>query len=128
MLLGIENGTLRPESAGRRRYKRIIPIFFQIKSAANFNDYIIANKKEDKNINSKEKVLLRKLMTKKAYLELQKSRRVTNDFNTGTRVFKSKKNPSRQEQKKEVRNGADNLAPFFLFFIRIKLMLYYRRI
>lgn len=66
-------------------------------------------------MSNKEKVLLKKSMTKKAYLELQKSRRVTNDFNTGTRVFKSKKNPSRQERKREVRNGADSLAPSFFY-------------
>lgn len=71
-----------------------------------------------------EKTLLKKSMTKKAYLELQKSRRVVNNFNTGTRTFKTAKKPSRQVQKKEVRNGADSYGSFCF---RVKLILYYRK-
>lgn len=43
-------------------------------------------------------------MTKKAWIELQKSHRVTNGMNTGTRTMKSAKYPSRQERKREVQN------------------------
>lgn len=46
----------------------------------------------------------KKSMTKKAWKERQKRNRVLNGFNTGTRIMKSEKYPSRQEQKKEVRN------------------------
>lgn len=46
----------------------------------------------------------RKDMTKKAWKEKQKEKRILNGFNTGTRDMKSAKYPSRQEQKKEVRN------------------------
>lgn len=49
-------------------------------------------------------ILLKKTMTKKAYKELQKSRRAVNGFNTGTRTMKTDKKPSRQMQKKEVMN------------------------
>lgn len=41
----------------------------------------------------------RKSMTKKAYKELQKKYRVTNDFNTGTRDMKSDKMPTRARRK-----------------------------
>ena len=41
----------------------------------------------------------RKSMTKKAWQELQKSRRVTNGFNTGSRTMKTEKNPSRKNLK-----------------------------
>lgn len=41
----------------------------------------------------------KKSMTKKKWLELQKSHRVTNGFNTGTRDMKSEKYPSRARQK-----------------------------
>ena len=43
--------------------------------------------------------LLKKTMTKRAYKELQKSHRVTNGFNTGTRTMKSDKHPSRARRK-----------------------------
>jgi len=43
-------------------------------------------------------------MTKKAWVELQKSHRVTNQMNTGTRTMKSAKYPTRQERKKEAAN------------------------
>jgi len=46
----------------------------------------------------------RKDMTKKAWKEQQKKNRILNGFNTGTRDMKSAKYPSRQEQKREVRN------------------------
>ena len=46
----------------------------------------------------------KKTMTKKAWIELQKSHRVTNGMNTGTRTMKSSKYPSRQERKREVQN------------------------
>ena len=49
-----------------------------------------------------EDILLKKSMTKKAFKELQKSRRAVNGFNTGTRTMKTTKNPSRQMMKKEV--------------------------
>ena len=45
---------------------------------------------------------MRKEMTKKAWLELQKSHRVVNGMNTGTRIMKSAKYPSRQELKREL--------------------------
>ena len=41
----------------------------------------------------------RKDMTKKAWKEFQKRKRVTNDFNTGTRDMKSEKYPTRNKQK-----------------------------
>lgn len=41
----------------------------------------------------------RKDMTKKAYAELQKSNRVMNSFNTGTRTMKTDKSPSRAMRK-----------------------------
>ena len=46
-------------------------------------------------------ILLKKSMTKKAYKELQKSRRAVNGFNTGTRTMKTAKRPSRQMRKRE---------------------------
>lgn len=46
----------------------------------------------------------KKSMTKKQWLELQKSQRQTNGFNTGTRDMKSEKYPTRQQRKKEVRD------------------------
>jgi len=67
-------------------------------------------------MNKKEEMLLKKTMTKRAYLELQKSHRVINSFNTGTRTFKNAKKPSRQIQKKEILNGADIYAPSFFLF------------
>lgn len=50
----------------------------------------------------------RKDMTKKAYKELQKSQRVVNGMNTGTRTMKTAKNPSRQENKKNLQKMLDN--------------------
>ena len=47
---------------------------------------------------------MKKTMTKKAWRELQKSHRVTNNMNTGTRTMKSAKYPSRQELKRGVEN------------------------
>lgn len=47
----------------------------------------------------------RKSMTKKQWLELQKSQRQTNGFNTGTRDMKSAKYPSRAKQKELDRQG-----------------------
>lgn len=44
----------------------------------------------------------KKSMTKKAWKEVQKSQRVLNGFNTGTRTMKSAKHPTRQERKKIV--------------------------
>ena len=43
---------------------------------------------------------IRKSMTKKAYLEMQKSKRKMNGFNTGERLFDNKKYPSREKNKK----------------------------
>lgn len=45
----------------------------------------------------------RKDMTKKAWLELQKSNRQTNGFNTGTRDMKTAKLPTRAMEKAETR-------------------------
>lgn len=50
----------------------------------------------------------RKDMTKKVYRELQKSQRVVNGMNTGTRTMKTAKNPSRQENKKNLKKMLDN--------------------
>ena len=41
----------------------------------------------------------KKSMTKKQWLNLQRSHRVVNSFNTGTRDMKSEKYPSRARQK-----------------------------
>ena len=41
----------------------------------------------------------KKDMTKKAWQKLQKQNRTTNGFNTGIRDMKSKKYPTREEQK-----------------------------
>lgn len=41
----------------------------------------------------------RKDMTKKAFKALQKQNRATNGFNTGTRIMKSDKHPSRARRK-----------------------------
>ena len=49
----------------------------------------------------------RKTMTKKAWLEIQKSNRVMNGFNTGERVFESKKRPSRKKAKKNFQKELD---------------------
>ena len=46
----------------------------------------------------------KKSMTKKKWLELQKSQRNINGFNTGTRDMKSNKYPTRQQRKREVEN------------------------
>ena len=43
-------------------------------------------------------------MTKKQQKEKNKKNRVLVPFNTGTRDMKSKKYPTRQEQKREVKN------------------------
>ena len=49
-------------------------------------------------------VVLKKSMTKKAYKELQKSRRAVNGFNIGTRTMKTVKKLSRQMRKREEMN------------------------
>ena len=49
----------------------------------------------------------RKDMTKKAWKELQKSKRATNGFNTGIRDMKSEKYPSRARQKELDRKAVD---------------------
>lgn len=49
----------------------------------------------------------KKDMTKKSWINMQKSHRVTNDFNTGTRDMKSEKYPSRARQKEIDRKGID---------------------
>ena len=51
----------------------------------------------------------KKSMTKKKWLELQKAQRVTNGMNTGTRTHKTEKNPSRQEQKAQVRKECEEV-------------------
>lgn len=50
----------------------------------------------------------RKDMTKKAYKELQKRKRVTVNMNTGTITMKTAKNPSRQENKRNLKKMIDN--------------------
>ena len=49
----------------------------------------------------------RKEMTKKAWKELQKTKRATNGFNTGTRDMKSEKYPTRARQKELDRKAVD---------------------
>lgn len=51
---------------------------------------------------------MRKTMTKKAWSEVQKSKRKTNGFNTGERIFKNKKHKSREENKKDFQKVLDN--------------------
>lgn len=50
----------------------------------------------------------RKDMTKKAYKELQKRNRVVVNMNTGTITMKTAKNPSRQENKRNLKKMIDN--------------------
>ena len=50
---------------------------------------------------------LKKTMTKKEWLNLQKSHRVVNNMNTGTRNMKSAKYPSRQDSKRDLKNQND---------------------
>jgi len=50
---------------------------------------------------------IRKDMTKKEYLKLQKSKRVMNGFNTGERMFENKKHPSRGKSKKNFQKELD---------------------
>jgi len=49
----------------------------------------------------------RKDMTKKTWLEIQKANRVTNGFNTGERMFESKKKPSRKKAKRNFQKELD---------------------
>lgn len=51
---------------------------------------------------------IRKTMTKKDYLELQKANRITNGFNTGERMFKNKKHPARNSRKKDFEKELNN--------------------
>ena len=50
---------------------------------------------------------LRKSMTKKQYLELQKNKRTMNGFNTGERMFANKKHPTRNKSKKNFQEELD---------------------
>lgn len=50
---------------------------------------------------------MRKTMTKKAWEELQKSKRKMNGFNTGERMFENKKHPSRKKSKKNFQKELD---------------------
>ena len=50
---------------------------------------------------------MRKTMTKKDWLALQKANRVMNGFNTGERVFASKKKPSRKKAKRNFQKELD---------------------
>ena len=52
----------------------------------------------------------KKDMTKKAYKELQKQARVLVPMNTGARDMKTAKNPSRQENKKNLKKMLDNMT------------------
>ena len=47
---------------------------------------------------------MKKSMTKKAYLEYQKSQRNVSGMNTGTRTHKSAKDYNRQNEKQKVRD------------------------
>jgi len=49
----------------------------------------------------------RKTMTKKAWKVKQAENRKMNGFNTGERMFESKKKPSRQKSKKNFRKELD---------------------
>lgn len=49
----------------------------------------------------------KKQMTKRAWLEKQKARRVTNGFNTGTRDMKDNKHPSRAKEKRKFQKMLD---------------------
>ena len=49
----------------------------------------------------------KKDMTKMAWINMQKSHRAINGFNTGTRDMKSEKYPSRARQKEIDRKGID---------------------
>jgi len=51
----------------------------------------------------------RKDMTKKAYRELQRANRIVNEMNTGTITMKTAKNPSRQENKKNLKKMLDRM-------------------
>lgn len=52
----------------------------------------------------------KKDMTKKAYKELQKQARVLVPMNTGTRDMKTAKNPSRQENKRNLKKMLDTMT------------------
>ena len=49
----------------------------------------------------------KKLMSKKAWQQKQKRKRVMNNINTGTRDMKSKKHLTRAQQKKKMREMLD---------------------
>ena len=51
----------------------------------------------------------KKLMTKKAWKQKQKRKRVLNNMNTGTRDMKSNKRPTRAKEKEKLREVLDNL-------------------
>jgi len=51
----------------------------------------------------------KKLMTKKAWKQKQKRKRVLNNMNTGTRDMKSNKRPTRAKEKEKLREALDNL-------------------
>ena len=50
---------------------------------------------------------MRKTMTKKEWLKVQKSNRVMNGFNTGERYFESKKKPKREKAKRNFQKELD---------------------
>ncbi len=51
----------------------------------------------------------KKLMTKKAWKQKQKRKRVLNNMNTGTRNMKTNKRPTRAKEKENLREVLDNL-------------------
>jgi len=51
----------------------------------------------------------KKLMTKKAWKQKQKRKRVLNNMNTGTRDMKTNKHPTRAKEKENLRDVLDNL-------------------
>ena len=51
----------------------------------------------------------KKLMTKKAWKQKQKRKRVLNNMNTGTRDMKTNKRPTRAKEKENLREVLDNL-------------------
>lgn len=57
-----------------------------------------------KKIEKEAKIAQKKSMSKKAFLEMQKSQRVVFGMNTGTRTHKSNKDYNRQKEKLSLKN------------------------
>jgi hypothetical protein len=54
-------------------------------------------------------ILEKRKYTKKMWKQKQKRKRVLNNQNTGTRDMKTAKHPTREDNKKELREMLDNL-------------------